>query len=369
MRVIQFLPNLAGGGVERGTLEIAQALVQAGHDSHVASNGGRLEQELTAQGSQHHHWPLHKKNPMTLLQVGKLRRWLEHMRPDIVHVRSRMPAWAVWLAWRGMNAATRPKFLSTLHGLHSVNSYSAIMTKGERIIAVSNTARRYLLDNYANVSAEKIVVIHRGTDPEAFPRGYQPDTAWLTQWQRDYPQLAGKRVICLPGRLSRLKGHNHLIELIDQLQRAGLDDVFGLIVGGTDGEHGKYVQSLHQQIATRDLTKKIIFTGHRSDIRDIYAISNLVLAVSTKAESFGRTALEPLSLGVPTLGFDIGGVGEILAELYPEGRVPMQDSQALIQRALAVLAQPDQMIKDNHEFLLQQMCAKTLDLYQQMAAS
>ena len=366
MKVIQFLPNLESGGVERGTLEIAKALVDAGHESHVVSNGGRLVAQLEREGSEHHAWPLHRKSPLTLLQVTRLRAWLRSMRPDIVHVRSRMPAWIVWLAWRKMGRAHRPKFLTTLHGLHSVSTYSSIMGRGERVIAVSNTAKQYLLDNYRNIDSDRIQVIHRGTNPTAFLRGYQPNSTWLQRWFNDYPQLADKRLICLPGRLTRLKGHDYLIRLIQQLKARGYDDVSGVIVGGADGSHEGYIQGLHTQIERLGVGNDIVFTGYRDDMRDIYAISSMVLAVSNKPESFGRTVLEPLSMGIPTLGFDIGGVGEVLATLYPDGRLPMQDDAALLQKATRILDGETQEIKENTSFSLDNMCQQTLGLYTEL---
>ena len=365
MTVVQFVPNLDSGGVERGTLEIAKALVDAGHRSHVASNGGRLVETLVSQGSSHHHWPLHRKSPATLLQVRALRRWLETLQPDIVHVRSRMPAWIVWLAWRSMNPASRPRFITTLHGLHSVSWYSKIMGWGERVIAVSQTAKQYLLD-HCEVPPESIRVIYRGTDPDEFPRDYQPSDSWLANWRADFPQLQGKRIIALPGRLSRLKGHHHLITLIRELKARGITDVAGIIVGGMDAQHDGYIRKLKASINEAGLNDEIVFTGHRTDIREIYAISAVVLAVSNKAESFGRTALEPLCIGTPTVGFDLGGVGEILAALFPAGRVPNQDSQALVDTVAGLLTAPIPPIAPNTEFLLNNMCRQTLQTYAEL---
>lgn len=370
MKVIQFLPSLESGGVERGTLEIAQALVNCGHESHVVSNGGRLVDQLIMQGSAHHNWPLHKKSPMTLRYVRPLRKWLQQSSADVIHVRSRMPAWIVWLAWRKMDPATRPKLVTTLHGLHSVNRYSEIMGCGETVITVSNVAKKYLVDNYPRIDAAKIKVIHRGTDPTDFPRGHQPSNQWQENWAAEWPNLVGQRLICLPGRLSRLKGHNHLVNLIQRLKEQGVSDVKGIIVGGADSDHDTYLASLKADIVSKSLQDDIAFIGHRSDIRDIYAVSTVVLAVSTKAESFGRTVLEPLSIGTPTIGFDIGGVGEILSVLFPEGRVRAQDGDDLFAVCLRILSDEPQnvkaKIKDNTDFLLEHMCKHTLDAYEEL---
>ena len=164
LTVLQVLPALDGGGVERGTLEVAAALAQRGHRSLVISAGGRHVDRLEAAGSRHIAWPIGAKTPLVLRWVRPLRRLLLEERVDILHARSRLPAWVAWLAWRGLPPERRPRFLTTVHGLYSVNAYSAVMTRGERIIAVSDTARDYVLANYPGVEPERIAVIHRGVD-------------------------------------------------------------------------------------------------------------------------------------------------------------------------------------------------------------
>jgi len=364
MKVVQILPDLDGGGVERGTLEVASALVQAGHQSLVISAGGQMVAELEADGSEHIQWDLGHKSLFTFRHIWALRRWLREQKPDIIHVRSRLPGWVVYLAWQGLPASDRPGLVTTVHGLYSVSRYSAIMAKGERVIAVSETVKRYIADNYPDTDMARVQVVFRGIEPDRFPRGYQPDAAWLKQWQTDYPQLTGKKVITLPGRLTRLKGHHDLIDLIEALVNQG-EPVHGLIVGGEDAKRKAYAEELYRTVAERGLEQHITFTGNRRDIREIYAVSDLVLSLSTKPESFGRTSLEALSLGVPLVGYDHGGVSEILAALFPAGRVPLKDSQALLQTVSQLLQQP-QHPAENDRFLLQTMLSQTLAVYQEL---
>lgn len=179
LTVLQLLPALHAGGVERGTLEISRYLVQNGHRSLVMSAGGRMVPQLLAEGGEHFTWSIGKKSLLTLRLIWKLRRFLTEQKVDILHLRSRMPAWIGYLAWHGMNPLTRPKLVTTVHGAYSVNAYSAVMTKGERVIAVSNTIREYILSNYPKVDPDKIRLIYRGVDPEEFPRGYQPSDEWM----------------------------------------------------------------------------------------------------------------------------------------------------------------------------------------------
>ena len=224
-----------------------------------------------------------------------------------------------------------PRFVTTVHGLYSVNAYSAVMTKGERVIAVSETVREYILRNYPSVPEDRIEVITRGIDPAEYPHGYQPPAEWLSAWQAEYPQLSGKKILTLPGRITRLKGHEDFIELIAQLRKHG-EPVHGLIVGGTSAKKQRYLNELQEKIHASGLAEDITFTGQRQDLREIMAVSDLVLSLSTQPESFGRTTLEALSMGVPVIGYDHGGVGEQLMHLYPQGRVALGDIDALVRK-------------------------------------
>jgi glycosyltransferase involved in cell wall biosynthesis len=238
------------------------------------------------------------------------------------------------------------------------------MCRGERVIAVSDTVRDYIRDNYPQTEMSRVKVIYRGIDPDEFPYGYRPSDEWLHQWYQQYPQLKERKVLTLPGRLTRLKGHHDFIDLIKQLRDAN-HPVQGLIVGGEDPKRKAYAQEIRERIAKESLESSILFTGARQDIRDIFAVSDLVLSLSTKPESFGRTVVEALGMGVPVIGYDHGGVGEILDQLYPQGRVPLKDASALFQAVTESLkASRDRPINDR--FLRSEMIRQTLDYYQEL---
>ena len=152
LSVLQVLPTLESGGVERGTLEIGRALVRAGHRSTVISNGGRLQAQLEAEGSRHITLPVHRKSPLSLGLIWRLRSILSSQGFDVVHPRSRMPAWLIYLAWRSLAREGRAHLVTTVHGLYTVNAYSAVMTKGERVIAISETVRDYINEHYPAAS-------------------------------------------------------------------------------------------------------------------------------------------------------------------------------------------------------------------------
>ena len=365
MKIVQILPELNAGGVERGTLELAGHLVRAGHEAIVISNGGRLVATLEQAGARHQLMPVHRKSPATLLQVWPLRRFLARERPDILHLRSRVPGWVAWLAWRGMDPATRPRLVSTVHGLHSVSAYSAIMTQGERVIAVSESARRHVLENYPLTDATLIRVIPRGIEPDRYHADFQPAPEWLARWRLEQPALAGKCVLLLPGRITRLKGHEDFFALIGALKAAGIP-AHGLVAGDTHPKKRAYLGELRNLVATLGLADDITFLGHRPDIREVMAVSHLVCALSQQPESFGRTVLEALALGKPVVGYDCGGVGELLGSLFPAGRVPLGDPHRLAQAAQAVIRSRPRPAPVLEPFTLDSMCRATVAVYAEL---
>ncbi|MFN8708904.1 MAG: glycosyltransferase family 4 protein [Planctomyces sp.] len=336
MTVLQVLPALQSGGTERGVLEIGEALVREGHRSLVVSAGGRMVDQLTREGSEHITAGIGVKSPLSLRWVPFLRRLLREEKVDVVDVHSRMPGWMTWLAWKSLPAGHRPGLVTTVHGFHSVSRYSEIMCSGEIVIAVSQSIRDFLLTQYPRTDAAKIRVIHRGIDSEEYPRRYRPASEWVRSFQDTFPQLQGRRVLVLPGRLTRLKGHDLFLKLIKDLSDRGLN-VHGLIVGEAEPKKVGYRHELCQQIRRIGIADLVTLTGHRSDLREIMASSELVLSLSEKPEAFGRTVAEALSLGVPVVGWNQGGVGEILTAQYPAGGVPAGDTKLLCDRAISVL--------------------------------
>ncbi|MBL4583110.1 MAG: glycosyltransferase family 4 protein [Pseudomonadales bacterium] len=365
MKILQVLPGLESGGVEKGTLEIASAAVSAGYQSFVLSAGGRMVQPLEQQGSTHICWDIGKKSLLTLFEVRKIRKWLQAEKFDVVHVRSRMPAWIIWMAWNKMDPQTRPKLISTVHGMHSVSKYSAIMTCGEQVIAVSESIEQYILDNYPNCSADKINLIYRGIEAEKFPAEYQASATWINGWYAQFPQTKNKLVLTLPGRLTRLKGHLAFLEMFAELQQQNTE-VIALIVGDEDPKRVQYAKELRERVEHLALSEQVIFTGHRSDMREIYSISNIVFSLSSKPESFGRTVLEALSMGTPVVGYDHGGVSEILRMLFPEGAVAVNNKNKLLEITARILKKEHDKIIPNDSFLLSNMQTQTLALYRKV---
>jgi glycosyltransferase involved in cell wall biosynthesis len=365
--VLQILPALNSGGVERGTLEISRHLVQQGVRSLVMSGGGRLTDQLLAEGGEHFTCPIGKKSLLTLRHVRPLRRFMLEQKIDLLHVRSRLPAWIAYLAWRGIDPKLRPRLVTSVHGFYTVNRYSAVMTFGERVIAVSNTISDYLDANYPQLDKQQVRVIPRGVNKHEFPHGFQPDDRWLTKWHRNHPRPQGAQLLTLPARLTRWKGQLDFIDLIARLVQSGLP-VHGLIVGDADPKKQYYQRELEARIAALNLHQYISLIGHRNDLKEIMSISSMVLSLSQDPEAFGRTTPEALSLGIPVVGYDHGGVGEVLRAWYPHGVTPVGDLDALTQTVSQLLAYPVP-VPPQTDFTLEQMQADTLSVYRELLGS
>lgn len=363
---MQALPALDSGGVERGTLEVAADLVRNGHRSIVISGGGRMVPKLLADGSEHLRLAIGRKSLLTLLLIPRLVAFLKQNRVDILHVRSRFPAWICWLALKLVPCKHRPRFITTVHGPYSVSAYSAIMTKGERVIVISEMIRDYVLKNYS-VDEKKLFLNYRGVDATHLPYGYQPDKVWLEQWGRNYPETIGKKLLTLPARVTRWKGQEDFIQILSILKAHGVE-AHCLIVGEVKPDKMHFMRELMQQAEQLGVLDRISFVGHRDDLREIMAISQIVFSLSREPEAFGRTTIEALSLGIPVIGYNHGGVGEQLGLILPEGGVPTGDIAGVAELAAFWLENPP-AVPSEHPFKLQTMLANTLQVYESVMVS
>ena len=366
MHVLQILPALGDGGVERGTLEIAQALVQAGHRASVVSAGGRLVAALEAAGAHHIALPVNAKRIATVRQLAPLTQLLADAAPDIVHARSRLPAWLAWFALKRLPAARRPRFVTTVHGLYSVNRYSAIMTRGERVIAISQAVRDYIARHYPRCPPSAVRLIHRGVDAGQFPPGFRPSAAWRARFGTEFPHLRGKRLLVLPGRLTRWKGGLTFVRLMGEVCQTR-PDIHAVLVGGADASRRRFPAELRAAVRELGLAGRVTFAGARPDIREWLASATLTFNLATRPEPFGRTVIEALSLGVPVVAFDQGGPAETLAACFAAGLVPAGNFDALVARVGALLDAPPPAVGPC-PFDLARMQRATLAVYGELAA-
>ena len=355
MKVCQLLPELRGGGVEKGTIELSQYLVKNGHQSLVISGGGALEKQLSGE---HIQLSIGKKSLWSLRHIAKLRDIFATC--DIVHSRSRLPAWLAYFAWKKMPKKSRPLFVTTIHGFNSVSQYSKVMTFGERVIAVSQCVKDYAIRHY-KVNSDSIKVIHRGVDSTEYNRQFRADKKWIAKWENTYPQ-EGQLNLLLPGRITQLKGIEHFIKSIYLIKQKGIS-VRGFVVGGIHPKKEKYYEYLKQFVKKYDLSREIIFTGQRNDLREIMSWVDIVCNTTLEQESFGRTCNESLALGKPFLGYNHGGIAEQLDTLFQEGRIDVGDYQGLAFKAIEWFKEPP-IIPQQLPFSLENMCSQILEVYQ-----
>ena len=358
LKVIQLLPELNVGGVERGTCDFSNALVKNGHKSVVISNGGIYEKDIINHGGKHINLPIHKKSLFSLLLSKKLKNIYEEEKPDVVHIRSRMPAWINYYAFKKLS--DKPLLISTFHGLYSTPIYSQVMSKVDHMIAISKTVKSYIINTY-KVSENKITTIPRGCDIDHFNKELLNNN-WINSWYSEYPQTKNKIILTLPTRISKWKGLDSFLELISKLDSK---KYHGLVVGPTSSTKEKYLNSLKNKVIDLGITKDITFTGSRSDIVNIYKISDVVFNLSIKPEPFGRTTIEAISCGSKVIGWNHGGTKEILEELFPEGLVCLNDIESLKEKVIRISKKDHPLPKEN-SFTSNKMIKETINLYHEL---
>lgn len=305
MKIIQLLPELNEGGVERGTVELSRELVKLGRESIVISNGGKLVQEIENHGGKHIIFDLCSKNPLTAYwRIMKLRQILKDLDPNIVHARSRIPAWLTYLA----NKKLHIPFITTIHGFNSISSYSAIMTKGDSVICVSSSIKEYIKVHY-KVDDSRIHIIPRGIDLKKFnPQNINDE--FIKKFKNLY-KLENSFVITTVGRITQLKDLETFIQAIAIIKQK-IPDAKGVIVGGVREDKEKYFRSLKNLVTHLNLEENIIFTGSQYEVSQIYALSDVVVSSSKKPESFGRSVAEAIAMNTPVVATNHGGVLDII---------------------------------------------------------
>lgn len=357
LKVVQLLPELNTGGVERGSTDLSNELVKRGHASFVISNGGRFEKEIIDNGGTHIKLPIHKKSISSLFLANKLFKIYESINPDIIHVRSRVPALINLLAYRKFKQ-DKPKLISTFHGLYSKPFYSQVMAKVDHTIAISDVVKKYIQSNYS-LEDQQITLIPRGCDQNIFNKN-SLDNNWLNNFIEKYPNITNKKILTLPGRITRWKGAESFIELINRLDSS----YHGLIVGPVAVNKKSYLEYLKNIVSKKNLIDRITFTGGVSDIENIYKISDIVFNLSLKPEPFGRTTIEAISCGTKVVGWDHGGTKEILENLYPIGLAELSNTDSLVEVTIHA-AQSEIMPKDNI-YTSEVMLNSTINLYESL---
>jgi glycosyltransferase involved in cell wall biosynthesis len=337
LTVLQIVPELATGGAERTTIEVAQAVVKAGGRALVWSAGGRLLPELTAVGATHFIGPAASKNPWDVFVANPMRlaSIITREKVDLVHARSRAPAWSGFIASR----RTKVPFVTTYHGIYSSSSplkrwYNSVMVKSDCIIANSKYTKAHIISEHGT-DPSRVSVIYRGVDVAAFDPAAvsrQRGIALAKRWGLK-PTRKSLRII-LPARLTDWKGQRVLIAALSLLKTQGFD-FEAVLVGDSQGRDA-YASFLRTQIAEADLNQQVFLVGHCSDMPAAFSLCDIAVTPSTQAEAFGRTAAEAQAMGLPIIASDLGGARETV-DLGVTGFLSAPGDVAALARHLALL--------------------------------
>lgn len=335
--ILQIIPELGPGGAEQGCIDVAAEIVASGGRALVLSNGGSRIHELARVGAEHIDLPVHSKNPFVIWDnIKKIRNIINEYDVDIVHVRSRAPAWSAMKACNN----TQARYMSTCHAPYNINGnlkrwYNSAITKGERVIAISNHVAKYLLENY-KIDRRNIRLIHRGIPMEKFhPTLVTPAKMIALSKEWRLPESAS--VILLPGRITRWKGHHVLIEAMEKLNRS---DIFCILIGSDQGRT-EYREELETAIQEKNLGSQIRIIDHCNDMPSAYMLSTVVVSASTDPEGFGRIPVEAQAMGRPIVATDHGGAQETVIHGETGWLVPPNDSHAMAEALREALGLTD----------------------------
>ena len=375
MKILQVLPSLQMGGVERGTLEVAHALKEAGIPNAVASQGGPMVEGLKAMGIPHFELPLMSKNPFTMrANASRIAELVRKEGVTLMHVRSRAPAWSVHWASKKCGVP----WIATFHGVYGTKPalfkipYNRVMLKGLKTICVSEYVKRHVLETYHPDPAQ-LVCIPRGADTDFFRPDAVPAEAAQAKKTRQYRFSPDIPVILMPGRLTYWKGQEVLLEALMQMKHKRVGVLF---LGSDQGrvEYSDHLREIASQLAD---DTEVVFRDHTQEIHTVYALSDIVVnASSAQPEAFGRTIPEAQAMGKIVVATAHGGACETIEDGKTGFLVPPNDVEALADKLDEILDMPPEkldvirtaaMESVRANYSISKMCASTIELYRELA--
>ena len=372
--ILQIIPALGTGGAEQSCVDVAVALVARGDRAIVVSNGGRRVEELKKAGAKHIRMSAHSKNPLKIMNNAfELAHLIREEKVDIVHARSRAPAWSAYLACK----MTGCPYMTTFHAAYGFScrikkAYNRVMVAGERVIAISDYIVHHLRTQY-HITDDKIRLVNRGTDMELFKRdaiSERRSELLRKSWRLRKEELA----IILPARLSPIKGHEVIIEALALLKKEGVVLPPVLFIGDDQGRTA-YRKGLEDKIKQENLEDSIRLVGACTDMAAAYSLACLTLAPSQKPEGFGRIPVESMALGVPVIASSLGAMAYTVLDgttgwLVPADDPPVwalriKEALSLNEKARAKMAIAARKHVEG-QYSLEQMIQKTLSVYDEL---
>jgi glycosyltransferase involved in cell wall biosynthesis len=372
--ILQIVPQLDAGGAERSTIDMAKAIAEAAFRSLVASEGGRLEPQLAAAGGELIRLPMNAKAPHTLLANGlRLAELVRRENVQLVHARSRAPAWSALMAAR----LAKVPLVTTYHGIYNASNalkrfYNSVMVRGDRVIANSQWTADHIVREHG-VARNLIRVIPRGVVLMEFDTA-RVDPKRTESMRRQWGTGPADFVVLLPGRLTRWKGQLVLLAALAQMPPGSLHNVRAVLMGDAQGRDA-YVQELRAAIAAANLDKVALIVGHATDMPAAYLASDVVVSASIEPEAFGRVAAEAGAMARPMIATDHGGARETILPGVSGQLVRPRDAAALAKAIGAVMEMsPSARAEMGEEariyirahFSRDRMCAETLAVYREL---
>lgn len=354
------LPALRSGGVETGTVDMARALKKLGHEVTVMSSGGEMVKELVKAGVPHVTLPVHRKSLTSFFLVKTVRDFIQRERIEIVHARSRVPAWIGFFASRKTNAA----FVTTCHGYYSTHFMSRVMGWGREVIVISKIIGRHMINDF-RTPPERIRLVYRGVDLSRYP------------FEAKYSGRSAEKkfIIANIGRLTPIKGHPHFIRAI-HLASARIPDLEAWIVGDCGSGHEKYRAEIEALVRRLGLQDRVLFLGRREDVPALLKEADVLALTTNVPEAFGRVVIEAGARGTAVVATQVGGVTEILENGRNGIMVPVDDDEALADAFVDLWKHPEKMErfalalreKIEKNFSLAGMVEKTVQVYEKALA-
>lgn len=354
MNILQVLPELNVGGVETGTLDLAKYLVRSGHKAIVASGGGELVKELESIGAIHYQLPVHKKSIVSIIKmIPALAAVIKKEEIDIVHARSRVPAWIAYFACRKTNTV----FITTCHGYYKKHAFSWVMGWSKRVIALSNVIARHMIEDFG-VPRERIRLIPRSVDLEKFKYS-APDKKRTKEFN-----------VGIIGRITPIKGHLHFIKAIAKVSRV-VPKIKIWIVGDTPSSKEAYKEQLYVLVRRLGLWPYTEFLGTQRNIPEILSNFDLLVLATTTHEAFGRVIIEAQASGVPVVATEVGGVVDIIEHEKTGLLVPPADNNSMAEAIIRIFKDPQLALtlaenaykKVQEKYNIELMVKNTLDVY------
>lgn len=360
LRVLQILPELNEGGVERGVVELNREMVLRGVESYVISKGGRLVKDIEEEGGYHLSLDVCSKNPFSVpFRSLALSKKLWQIQPSIIHARSRVPAWLCKFA----NKRPKIPFVTTVHGINRPNAYSKIMASGDRVICVGEPVRQHI-DKYYAPDASKVSVIPRGVDMQAFSRdNVTSDSIDRLKSKLD---LEGKLVIGSVGRISQVKGFEVVIEATSILAKKR-PDVACLIFGGVHQKKQDYADRLHN-LAKSALPGGVHFPGSFANMPLAYSCCDILVNASPKMGNVARTIIEALAMNVPVISTKLEGLEDLVRDGVNGYIFESGNSRDLASKLETLIKNPPENVRDSisKEFTLNHMVESVLNVYRSL---